>query len=324
MNRRAFIAQAGGALAWPIAWPALAAGVAHIGFLGAASAARYAAEIEALRFGLRDLGYVEGNNLSIDFRWAEGQYDRLPELARDLVDRKVDVLVTHGTPGALAAERATTTVPIVMAIIGDPVATGVVSNISHPDRNITGSSFFAPELTAKRVEVIKEAVPALRRIGLLTNGANPVMAPILAAVARRATALGAEAQAFPIRSAADLDAAFTAMKSARIDALVIPEDGMLIANIAAVARTTASRSVPAIGFGQFAKAGGLMAYGVNIPQTFRYAATFIDKILKGAKPQELPIEQATRFELIINAKAEKALGLSLPTTLLARADEVIE
>ena len=325
MRRRDFLAWIGGAVASATARRGRAApGAAHVGFLGAASATRYASEVAALRTGLRELGYSEGENLTLEFRWAEGEYERLPGLARELVDRNVNVIVTHGTPGSLAAEKATSTIPIVMAITGDPVAAGLVTSISRPDRNITGSSFFAPELTAKRIELIKEALPRVHRVAMPSNAENPIMGPVFAAVSHTASVLGIEAQQFPARTPRDLDGVFAAIMASHADALVIPEDGMLIANAKAIAKRASDARLPSIGFRDIAQSGGLMAYGVNIPQTFRHAAVFVDKIIKGARPQDLPIEQAERFELIVNLKAAKSLGLTMPPTLLARADEVIE
>lgn len=327
MRRRDFIALIGGAVAGrSIAARAQqeAGHSVHLGFLGAATATGYAAEVEALRAGLRDLGYAEGKDLVIDFRWAKGKYDQLPELARELVGLNVDVLVTHGTPGALAAEKATSTIPIVMAIIGDPIATGIVSSIRRPDRNITGSSFFSPELAAKRIELIKQGIPHLARVGMLVNPDNRSMDTVFDAASRTAGALGLALQQFRVQRPSDFDDAIKAVRASHADALLIPEDGMLIANVAPIVRLATDARIPTIGFQQVATSGGFMAYGVNIPQTFRYAAVFIDKIIKGARPEDLPIERATKFEMTINLKTARALGIDVPPQLLALADQVIE
>lgn len=326
MHRRNFIGLLSAlSVAWPIAARSQQASThrVRLGFLGAASAKGYAPEVDALRAGLRDLGYSEDKNLIIDFRWAEGKYDRLPELARELVGLNVDVLVTHGTPGALAAEKATSTIPIV-AITGDPIATGIVSNIGRPDRNITGSSFFSPQLAAKRIELLKQAIPALARVGMLVNPGNRSMNAVFEASSRTASAQGIVLQQFQVQGPADFGGVFSAIKAGHADALLIPEDGLLIANVKPIVRLALDARLPTIGFRAVATAGGFMAYGVNILQTFRYAAVFIDKIIKGARPQDLPIEQATKFVMTINLKAAKALGISVPVTLQALADEVIE
>lgn len=325
MRRRAFIAAIVAAAAAPLharAQPALKR--IRIGFLGASSAAAYGHFVDALRAGLSDLGYVEGKNLVIEFRWANGDYKRLAGLAAELVRLNVDVIVTHGTPGTLAAEQATTSVPIVMAIIGDPVAAGVVSSIREPGRNVTGSTFFAPELVAKRIAFVKEVMPAARQVGLLVNPGNRIMQPVVEAAATAAEAVKLDLDRLDVHGANELDSTFAAMTAKRVDAVVVPEDGLLIANTGRIADLSVSARIPAIGFKQVAAAGGLLAYGVDIAATFRAAAAFVDKIVKGAKPQELPIERATRFELVINQRTAKALGIEVPPRLLAVADEVIE
>jgi putative tryptophan/tyrosine transport system substrate-binding protein len=296
----------------------------RVGFLGASSATAYAPFVTALRAGLDDLGYVEDRNLVFEWRWANGDYKRLAGLAAALVDLDVDVIVTHGTPGALAAEHATQRIPIVMAIIGDPVAAGVVASIRDPGRNVTGSTFFAPELVAKRVALVRDALPGARRVGLLLNPANRVMQSVAEAAASAAEAVKLDLQSFDMRQASDLDAAFMAMVAKQFDALVIPEDGVLIANARGIADRSLTAKIPAIGFKQIAVAGGLLSYGVDIAATFRRAAAFVDKIAKGARPQDLPIERATRFQLVVNLKTARALGIDVAPRLLAVADEVIE
>jgi putative ABC transport system substrate-binding protein len=298
--------------------------VHRLGFLGGASPAGYAHLVEALRQGLHDLGYVEGKNLAIEYRWAEGRYERLPDLAAELVRLKVDLIVTHGAPASLAAKQATPTIPIVMAIVGDVVATGLVTSIPRPGGNITGSTFFFPELSAKRVELLKEAVPRTARIAALTNRDNPGARPSLDAMEPIAKALKVELQTVGVRGPDDLPDAFSAMAKARIDGVVVIDDGMLIANARQVAGLAAKHRLPTIGFREYADSGGLLAYAVNFPAIWRRAAVFVDKILKGAKPGELPIEQATRFEFVVNLKTAKTLGLTIPASVLARADHVIQ
>jgi putative ABC transport system substrate-binding protein len=324
-RRKLLIALGACALAAPLASLAQqAAKVPRIGFLGSTSASGYATQIEALRAGLRDLGYVEGKNILIEWRFAEGNYERLPGLAAELVQLRVDVIVTHATPGTHAAKQATTTIPIVMAAVGDPVASGLVASLARPGGNMTGSAFFNLELGAKRLELLKEAVPRTKRVAVLLNLDNPVSGLIIDVMEPTAKSLKVELQQFKVRGPNEFESAFTAMAKRRVDAVVINEEPMLIANAKGIADLAAKQRLPSIGFKEIAEAGGLMAYGVNIPEMWRRAATYIDKILKGAKPGELPIEQATRFELVINLKTAKALGITIPQSILVRADKVIE
>jgi putative ABC transport system substrate-binding protein len=326
-NRRKLIVAIGaGALTAPLASFAQrqAAKVPRIGFLGALSASDFESRVDALRAGLRDLGYVEGQNLIIEFRWAEGKYDRLPELAAELVRLKVDILVTHATVGTRAAKQATTTIPIVMAASGDPVAAGVVASLARPGGNITGSAFFNLELGAKRLELLKEAVPRIKRVAVLLHLDSATNGLQLDAMEPAAKSLKVELQQFKVRGPNEFESAFTAMAKRRVDAVVINEEPMLIANAKGIADLAAKQRLPSIGFKEIAETGGLMAYGVNILEMYRRAAVFIDKILKGTNPSELPIEQATRFELVINRKTAKAVGIKIPNSILFRADTVIE
>ncbi len=280
--------------------------------------------MDALRAGLRDAGYVEGKNIVIEFRWAEGKYDRLPELAAELVRLKVDVIVTHATVGTRAAKQATTTIPIVMAASGDPVAAGLVASLARPSGNITGSAFFNLELGAKRLELLKEFFPRTKRVAVLVHLDSSTNGLQLDAMGPIAKLLKVELLKFAVRAPSEIESAFTAMVKKRVDAVVINEEPMLIANAKGIADLAAKQRLPSIGFKEIAEAGGLMAYGVNILEMYRRAAVFIDKILKGAKPGDLPIEQATRFELAINRKTAKALGVIIPQLFLQRADRVIE
>jgi putative tryptophan/tyrosine transport system substrate-binding protein len=322
MKRRDFVTLIGGAAAWPLAARAQPPAGPMIGFLGGADPVGYAVLVEALRSGLRDHGYVEGQNVRIEYRWAQGQYERLPALAADLVGRKVDIIITQGTPAALSAKQATTTIPIVMAIVGDPVP-AIVASYSRPGSNITGSSFFFHEINAKRLELMKTLMPGLHRAGVLMNPDNPAMVPVLRAMAEIAKAKDVGLQPLAVRRLEELDSAIQQAKG-HIEALTVIEDGLLLANAKRIAELAIRNGLPSIGFREYCEAGGLAAYGVDFPSIWRRGAVFIDKILKGTKPADLPIEQAARFEFVINLKTAKILGLEVPPTLLARADEVIE
>ena len=326
MDRRTFIGTlAGSVFAVPlIAGAQRAAKVWRIGYLGPTSAAASATRIEALRAGLREFGYVDGKNLVIEFRWADDNYDLLPRLAAELVELKVDVIVTHGTPGTAAAKHATTTIPIVMATVGDAVLTGLVANIARPDGNITGSSFFNPELAAKRLELLKDAFPRMRRVAVLKNPGNPAMEPVMQAMEQTATALKLELQEVGVRGREEFEGGFAVLVTQRAEAIVIVEDAMLNGSLRTIAELAAKHRLPSIGLPEFAEAGGLLAYGVDLVQMFRRAAVFVDKILKGVKISDLPVERASKFLLLINLKTAKALGITIPQSVLARADEVIQ
>jgi putative tryptophan/tyrosine transport system substrate-binding protein len=296
--------------------------VPRIGFLGAASVTGYASQLEALRTGLRDLGYVEDRTIVIEFRWAEGKYDRLPDLAAELARLKVDVLLTHGTPGTLAAKRATTTTPIVMTAAGDAVASGVVASLARPGGNITGTTIFSPEIAAKRLELLKEIVPRTRRVAFLTNPHNPILATDFQATENAAKSMKMELERFEVRGPDEFDSAFAAMIKSRADAVMISQDWMLNANVRKIADLSTRKRLASLGAREFAGAGGLIGYGVNILEMFRRAAYFVDKILKGVRPADLPVERATKFELVINLKTAKALGLTIPQPILLRADVI--
>jgi putative ABC transport system substrate-binding protein len=325
MRRRDLITLIGGVATWPIAARAQQpVKLPRIGFLGPASASATAGWVEALRVGLGDLGYYDGKNIVFEFRWAEGKDDRLPELAADLVRLKVDVLVTYGTPGTHAAKEATTTIPIVMAVSGDAVATGLIASLPRPGANITGSTIFNPELCAKRLELLKEALPHTKRVAILLNPDNPVSGPNLQAAELTAGSLSLELRQFEVRGPNEVENAFLAMASRPVDAVAIFEDAILFANTKWIAQNALAQRLPSIGYLDLTDAGGLMAYGVDLTETFRRAAVFVDKILKGTPLSELPVEQPTRFKLVLNLKSAKVLGLEFPPTLLARADGVIE
>jgi putative tryptophan/tyrosine transport system substrate-binding protein len=326
MKRRDFIALLGGAAAaWPLAARAQQAGkVPRIGFLGATSAFGLVGRIDGFRQGLRDRGYVEGTNILIDYRWADGNYGRLPDLALDLVRSKVDLIVTHTTPGALAAKQATTTIPIVVVIVGDPVASGVVASVARPGGNITGQSFFNPELRAKRIELLKEIVPGITQVAVLLNPDNPAIVPELRAMETTAQSLGIQLQPFRLRGPNEIVDAFEAVERGDAKAVETGDDTIFITNIGAIAPLATKGRLVSIGPKDLAQAGGLIGYGVDFFATYRSAAVFVDKILKGAKPRDLPIEQATKFEVVLNLKAAKTLGIEVPTSILLRANEVIQ
>jgi putative ABC transport system substrate-binding protein len=327
MKRREFVTLLGGAAAaWPLAARAQqpAGKIFRIGFVGLPTADSLPKRPEAFRAGLRDLGYQEGRNFNIEYRWANEQYERLPALFAEMVGLNVDVIVTHGTPGILAAKQATTTIPIVFAAAGDAVASGLVSSLPRPGGNVTGLTYFNPELAAKRLELLKEVLPGLTDVGILSNPANPFDEAIVPAMRLTAQALKLTLHQYGVRARAEFESAFSAMAARHVGALVVLDDATLIANASAVAKLALQQRLPSSGWPDFAAAGGLMAYGVNFPDMFRRAATFVDRILKGAKPADLPVERSTKFELVVNLRTAKALSIEVPPTLLARADEVIE
>jgi len=324
-RRKLIIALGASALAAPLSsFAQQPVKIPRIGFLGAASASGYAKQLDGFRLGLRDFGYMEGKNTVIEYRWAEGDYARLPELAAQLVRSKLDVIVTHGTPGTRAAKGATTTIPIVMAVSGDAVATGLVVSLPRPGGNITGSTFFSPELSAKQIELLKKALPRITRVAVLVNPDNPVIGPVFKAMEITAKSLELGLQQFAVRGPNEFENAFSAMIKKRVEAVAIQEDGMLNANVRTAGDLTIKERLPSIGNVEVPQAGGLLGYGVNFPEIFRRAAHFVDKILKGAKPADLPVEQPTVFELVINMKTAKALGIQIPQSVLLRANRVIE
>ena len=323
-NRRQLIVALGaGALTAPFGSFAQPQGkVWRIGVLGAGSPAGWAPMVEALRAGLRELGYIEGSNINIDYRWADGQYDRLPELVAHLIRLKVDVIVTHATAGIGAAKRATTSIPIIMASIGDPVASGLLTNLSRPGGNITGLSFFTSEIGSKRLELMKEAMPDIRRVAVIWDRSLPrgFTAPMEAA----ARTLKIAVELIDVNSADLLESTFSALAKKRVRGALIRETPMLISNAGLVGAIASKHRIAAIGFKEVAEGGGLIGYGADIPTMWRRAATFVDKILKGARPGELPVEQAAKFDLIVNKKTANALGVKFPNSILVQATKVIE
>jgi len=324
-RRKLVIALGAGALAAPLASFAQQQGkVWRIGFLGVASASGYVKEIDAIRARLLDLGYAEGRNIVIEYRWAEGSPERLKELAAELVALKVDVIITHSLPGARAAALATTTIPIVIADGPDPVTAGLVASFARPGGNITGSTAFQTELAAKRLELLREVMPRLRRVSVLFNALNPNYVTYAREMEIASRRMKVELHQFPVKGTEEFPDAFAAMAKKRSEAVVIGEDPMLNSNGGAIAALAVTHRLPAIGFTNFADAGGLLGYSANRPLLYGRAASFVDKILKGAKPGDLPIERATKFDLIVNLKTAKALGIRIPQQVLQRADRVIE
>jgi putative ABC transport system substrate-binding protein len=328
IDRRAFLAGAVALLVAPLAAETQQANkVARIGYLGTRRGVSPHLP-EAFRQGLRDLGYVEGRNVVIEYRNNEGKNERLPALAAELVALKVDLILAAATPHALAAKQATRTIPIVFAATGDAVADGLVTSLARPGGNITGLSFFTPELVGKRLELLKQTVPAVSRVAVLWNPGGlgeSTEKDVLKRAEVAARAIGVQLQFVEARGPADFDRVFSDMTRARAGALTVLTSAMLFEARKRLVDLVAKSRLPAVyPWREFVDAGGLMAYGPDLADLFRRAATYVDRILKGAKPGDLPVEQPTKFELVINLKTAKALGLTIPPSLLQRADHVIE
>jgi putative tryptophan/tyrosine transport system substrate-binding protein len=324
MKRREFITMLGGAAAWPIAARAQQPGkLPTIGFLGAAPSIE-SQRIAAFVQRLRELGWIDGRNLAIEYRWAEGRNERYTEIAAELVRLKVDVIVTVATPATLAAKQATTVIPIVFLTASDPVGTGLVASLARPGGNVTGLANQISDTTGKKLEFLREVVPGLRRLAIMANVANPAAVLDMGEAQVTGRALGLEVTTSEIRRAEDISPAFDALKG-RADALYLCPDPLMNTNRTQINIFAVRARLPTIyGVRDFVQAGGLMSYAPNLPNQFRRAADFVDKILRGAKPGDIPVEQPTKFELVINLTTAKALGLTVPPSLLARADEVIE
>jgi putative ABC transport system substrate-binding protein len=283
-------------------------------------------QLDAFRQALRELGWVEGQNIVIDYRFAEGRFDRLPDLAAELVRLKVDIIVAQPTPAAAAAKNATETIPIVMISVGDPVGLGLIASLARPGGNVTGSSYSVGlEIAGKGLELLKETVPKVRRVAILSNPANPGHPLAIREVNVAARSLGVQLQLLEARDPNEFDGAFAAMATERVGVLLVVADSMFLLHRTRLADLAARSRLPAAyGNREIVEAGGLMSYGPSVRDLFRRSATFVDKILKGAKPGDLPVEQPTKFELVINLKTAKVLGLTIPPSLLQRADEVIQ
>jgi putative tryptophan/tyrosine transport system substrate-binding protein len=327
MKRREFITLLGGAAAWPLAAEAQRADKAYrIGYLGLASAAAQATRMKALREGLAALGYIEGKNIVIEERRFEGAYDQLAlaELAAQLADLKPDVIVTHG-PGVLAAKHATTTIPIVIAQTGDAVATGLVASLARPGGNLTGVNFFTGELAAKRLEFLHQLVPGAAHVRTLLNPTNPNAKTVLRDVEVAARSMGLQIQVINASTIGEIEAAFATFVRERPDALFVSGDPIFRVRRIQLALLAAHYRVPAIyALRDYAEAGGLMSYGASLSDAHRQGGVYVGRILKGAKPADLPVVQSSKFELVINLPTARMLGLTVPPTLLATVDEVIE
>jgi putative tryptophan/tyrosine transport system substrate-binding protein len=327
MDRRALLAGAAALLAAPHAAEAQPAGkVYRMGYLSSTSPASARTLLEAFRQGLGELGWVEGQNLVVEYRFAEGQHDRLPELAAELVRLKVDLIAAGPTPPALAARNVTRTIPIVMTAVGDPVRMGLVTSLARPGGNVTGVSFdVSLEVFAKGLELLKESVPKLRRVAILSNPANPAQAVAVGDVTAAARSLGLQLRVLEARGPSAFDGAFAVMANDRVQALLVLTDSVFLIHRARLADLATRYRLPSMyAIKESVEAGGFMSYGPSLVAAFRRAAIFVDKIFKGAKPADLPVEQPTKFELVINLKTAKALGLTIPQSLLLRADQVIE
>ena len=323
MKRREFIGLVGGAAAWPLSARAQQAGrkIVTIGVL----AIEPWPPIETFRQALDDLGYIEGKNVRFEYRYSKGYNKQLPELANELVGLNVDVILTWGTDAVLAAKQATTTIPIVMGVIGDPLGSGIVTNLARPGGNITGCSLRAAELEAKRLQLLKELVPELSRVAILFNPTNHYMPFALQSAQKGAQVLHVSLALYEVHDAPTLDAAFVMLTKDRPDAFIVPADTFLVSQRGRIAQFAIANKLPSVyTFREYIEAGGLIAYTPNYNDLFQRAASYVDKILKGAKPGELPIEQPRGFHLFINLKTARALGLTVPPRLLAGADEVIE
>ena len=314
-----------GVLIAPLAAEAQApAKVPRIGFLSPLSLSGDT-RLESFLQGLRELGYVDGKTIAIEFRFAEGKPERLPALAAELVRLKVDVIVATAQAATEAVKQATGTIPIVFAVVGDPVAVGLVASLARPGGNITGLASVAPDVVGKQLQLLKEVAPKISQVAILQNPNNPGHPVVLRQAEAAARALGMQLHLLQARTPAEIDAAFAAMRSQRVGGVLVGRDALVLTQRTQIAALAAKNRLPAIyGFRENAETGGLMAYGANVSAMYRRAATYVDKILKGAKPADLPVEQPTKFELVINLKTAKALGLTIPQSLLQRADEVIQ
>ena len=326
MNRRQMIAALGGAAAWPLAARAQQPVMPVIGFLDSRTPEAVASRLRAFRQGLHESGYVEGENVAIVYRWAEDQIDRLPELAADLVRRQVAVIVTPGAPATSAAKAATSAIPVAFVLAEDPVRSGLVSSLARPSGNLTGINFLSAELVAKRLELLHELVPRLARVAVLLNPADASRTEsALREVEDAARAMRLQTQLLNANTSREIDAAFDTVARDRPDALFVTTTSFLSARVVQLAVLAAFHRLPASRDSrEFAEAGGLMSYGTHIADVYRQIGTYTVRILKGAKPADLPVVQSSKFELVINAHTARMLGIEVPPMLLARADEVIE
>jgi ABC-type uncharacterized transport system substrate-binding protein len=325
VKRREFITLLGGAAALPLAARAQqTAKLPIIGFLGQSTPVVESQRLDAFLKRLRELGWTEGRTVAIEYAWGQGSSERFAEIAADFVRLKVDVIVTAGTPNVIAAKQATSVIPIVFAVAGDPIANNLVASLARPGGNVTGLSTVATDLAGKRLELLREAVPGFRRLAIIGNVANSLAVLEMSEVQAAAARFGLEAAALEIRRAQDIALAFEALRGGA-DALYVVADPLINTNRARIHTLAMGARLPAIyNAKEHVEAGGLMSYGPNFPELYRRAAEYVDKILRGAKPADIPVEQPTKFDLVVNLTTAKALGLEVPVTLIARADEVIE
>jgi putative tryptophan/tyrosine transport system substrate-binding protein len=325
MKRRQFIALASSMAAWPLAVRAQrSAKLPTIGFMGSGTATAQRQWTAAFVRRLGELGWAEGRTIAIEYRWAEGRSERFAEIAAEFARLKVDVILTHNTPPVLAAKQATSTIPIVFATAGDPIGTGVITSLAQPGGNVTGLSSQQPDTASKRLELLREIIPSLHQLAILADAGNPYTALDVGEIKRAASTLGLEVSTFDVRLAKDIGPAFGALKI-HAQALYVPPTPIMFGNRDRINALALEARLPTMhGVRDYVEAGGLMSYGPNWPDMWRRAADFVDKILRGAKPGDIPVEQPTKFDFILNLKTAKSLGLTIPPTLLARADEVIE
>jgi putative ABC transport system substrate-binding protein len=324
-TRRDIITLLGGAAAWPLAVRAQQPAMPVIGFLNSASPEGYAPYAAAFRQGLKEAGFVDGQNVKIEYRWAEGRYERLPTEAADLVRRQVSVIAATSTPAGLVAKTATSTIPIVFTTAADPVKVGLVASLNRPGGNMTGVSFFNAELGSKQAELVHELIPTAAHVGLLVNPKFPATDGITRDVKTVASAIGFEIYVTQASDSREIEAAFGVLARNRADALLVGADTYLLSRRLQIATLAARHAIPAVyPLRDFSEAGGLMSYGASQTEGYRQAGIYTGKILKGAKPADLPVMRSTKFELVINLPTARAIGLEIPPTLLARADEVIE
>ena len=323
MQRREFVGLLGAAAMWPVQGLSQQTRLPRIGFLSTGNPKGFAAQVEAFRQGLREHGYAEGKNAHVDYRWAEGKLERLPELAAELVQQKVDVIVTHGVLTTRAAKQATTTIPIVVAFTGDAVGMGLVKNLAKPEANVTGSTFLLPQINAKRLELLAEALPKTAHIAAVSNPNNPAAKSHIPEMQKAAGIRKVRFDVFNVERPNEFNGVFDAMAKGRVTAAVITQDGDFASSFKAIADLSLANRIATAGAPEYAEAGGLFGYGANTLDLFRRAGYFVDRLLKGVKPADLPVEHPTKFDLLVNQKTAKALGIAIPQSVLLRADKVI-
>jgi putative ABC transport system substrate-binding protein len=329
LRRRQFLALLGGVAATLPAWPHVVHAqqpgkIQTIGFLGATTPTIWSANLNAFLSRLRELGWVDGHNVVIEYRWGEGRDSRYAEFADDLVQRKVDVIVTAGTTAVIAVKKATSTIPVVFAAAGDPVRTGLVTSLARPGGNVTGLSNLQTDLGGRRLELLREVVPAIKKVAILGNVASPLIALEMDGVQAAATSLGLEGDRLEVRKTEDIVPSIESLKG-KVDALYVCTDPLLTTHRVRIHTLAISQKLPTMNaFREYVTAGGLVSYGPNFPDLFRRSADYVDKILRGAKPADIPVEQPVKFDLVVNNTTAKALGLRIPESFLLRANEVIE